>query len=519
MNVAALGRVAAIRRVGGAAPRRGLGAAIVATVAFLALVLLVQRLDAPLALAIAALMVAGVAMLVRPELATLLMVFLLYINFPAILTKQHGVPHLVAGTFIVLLGFPLLESLIHRRESLRVDLTFHLMLLLLGVYLVASFFARDVGVALGTIQEYVLEGLLLYWLIFNVIRSARTLRRVIWTVLLAGGLLSGLSLYQTVTGSYDQEFGGLAYRNYEEVQDVPGHGEVRRRTWDRAQGPLNEPNRFAQILIVLLPLSAAALRNARSGSARVVAAACGVLIAGGVVATLSRGAFVTLLVLAALMVALRWVRPSRAILFAVALALAAPSVPFFETRMMATVRALGLVPGDAPALTHTLDGAARTRMTVMLAAVRVFRDHPVLGVGPGQFAPFYSQEYGRNPDIKFRDLPPGAWRAHSLYLEIAAETGLLGLSVFVGIVILLLHRLWAMRRRWLGRDQELADLATAFGLSLIAYQLTGVFLHLSYQPYYWFLLALTGAALHILSRPAAGDAPPAARGGEGIWRP
>lgn len=480
--------------------RRAIGLGVLVSLSFGGLVFLVQRLDAVLALGIPVLLVAGVAMLARPGIATVLTVFLIYINFPAILTKQHGMPHVVAGSFVILLAFPLLHFLIIRRESLRADLTFYLMLLLLGVYLVGALVAKDTGVALATVREYVLEGLLLYWLIFNVVRSIHTLRRVIWTILLAGGLLSGLAIYQTVTGSYTREFGGLAYRDFELIQDQPERdGPERRRTWDRARGPLDEPNRFAQILLVLVPLAAFMARTGRTPAARLGAAGCGLLIVGGVLTTLSRGGFLTLLLLALVMVAVRWLRVSRVLAFALIVAMAAPSVPFFVDRMTATGRALGLLEGDAPAASQELDSAARIRMTVMLAAGHVFLDHPILGVGPGQFGPFYSQPYSRNPDINTRELPPGNWRAHSLYLEIAAEAGIVGLSIFLGIVVVLLRRLWALRSRWLHENGELADLAMAFGLSLIAYQVSGIFLHLSYQPYYWFLLALTGAAVHLMA--------------------
>lgn len=482
------------------ATRQWIAASLVAAVAFMALVVLVQRTDALVALGVAALLVAGLAMLVRPELATLLTVFLIYINFPAILTKQHGLPHVVAGAFVVLLGFPLLHFLIIRRQALKADRTFALMLLLLGAYLVSSLVALDRGVAFRAVAEYALEGLLLYWLVFNVIRSVRTLRRVIWTVLLAGSLLSGLSLYQTVTKNYGQQFGGLAYRDFALVQDEPSaEGPARRQSWDRARGPLDEPNRFAQILLVLVPLAAFMVRNATARGARVAAAVCGLLIVGGVMATLSRGGFLTLLVLAALMVAARWVQVSRIAAFAVILALAAPSVPFFVDRVAQTGRVLGLVEAETPAGSQRIDSATLIRVTVMLAAGRAFLEHPVLGVGPGQFGRFYSQTYSRTPGAGFTDLPPGDWRAHSLYLEIAAETGLVGLAVFLGIVGLLLHRLWILHRRWAGRDDRMAELAMAFGLSVVSYQVSGVFLHLSYQPYYWFLLALTGVAVHLMA--------------------
>jgi len=74
--------------------------------------------------------------------------------------------------------------------------------------------------------------------------------------------------------------------------------------------------------------------------------------------------------------------------------------------------------------------------------------------------------------------------------------GLAGFSVLVGG---LMWKLWRGRRRWLGRDLERADLAAALTLSLFAYLATGFFLHLSYQRYFWLLVALGSAALHVVT--------------------
>jgi hypothetical protein len=90
------------------------------------------------------------------------------------------------------------------------------------------------------------------------------------------------------------------------------------------------------------------------------------------------------------------------------------------------------------------------------------------------------------------------------------------LAAFLLIVGLPMRELWRRRRQWLTADGEAADLATALCLSLVAYLCTGIFLHLSYQLYYWFLLAVTGAALQILRTwpaPAGADA-----GEERGWR-
>jgi hypothetical protein len=49
-------------------------------------------------------------------------------------------------------------------------------------------------------------------------------------------------------------------------------------------------------------------------------------------------------------------------------------------------------------------------------------------------------------------------------------------------------------------DSEFADTAMAFFLSFLAYLITSIFVHLSYQRYLWLLLALCSATIHILRR-------------------
>jgi hypothetical protein len=439
-------------------------------------------------------------MLVRPDLAVGLTTFLLYINLPAILTQRQHLPPIAAGSFVLLLGFPLLHWIVVRRARFVVDLTLGLMLVWLAVLLLASVNARDDDIAFGEVQVFVLEGVLIYWLFVNVIRDMRTLRRTMAAMLAAGSLVSALCAYQDASGSYTQEFGGLAIRDYqadetESDEATPGI----HRTWDRAQGPVSEPNRFAQILTVLLPLGLFMVRTARSRMSRLSAIVACLVVLIGVLLTLSRGAMVALGLLLITLAFLRWISPWRVLAVMVAVALTIPLItPFFVNRLLSIGNTTHLMSGEA-SFEREGDGAIRGRATEMLAALYVFRDHPILGVGPGQFAPFYAEAYGSNPDIKFRDISKPR-RAHSLYLEVAAEVGAVGLAVFLLIVGVILRALWRARQYWTGRDALRADLATALWLSVMSYLYTAVFLHLAYQRYYWLLLALVSAALHLMRR-------------------
>ncbi len=48
-------------------------------------------------------------------------------------------------------------------------------------------------------------------------------------------------------------------------------------------------------------------------------------------------------------------------------------------------------------------------------------------------------------------------------------------------------------------------------LSLLTYLVTAIFLHLSYERYYWFLLALAGVTARILAVPVAAESPSSTR--------
>ena len=60
---------------------------------------------------------AVVAMFVRPQIATLLVTFAIYSNTPALATKFHGVPFIVAAAVPLLLLIPIGFRVVLRRET------------------------------------------------------------------------------------------------------------------------------------------------------------------------------------------------------------------------------------------------------------------------------------------------------------------------------------------------------------------------------------------------------------------
>src|SRR6202040_3556774 len=203
----------------------------------------------------------------------------------------------------------------------------------------------------------------------------------------------------------------------------------------RSAGPIGEPNRYAQVLVVLLPLVALRFRRERSRALRWFALACGALIFGGMMLTFSRGAMFTAVVIFGLLACFRFIRPLHVVVAALGLSLLVLALDPHTALRFASLE------GVKTLLTHKTagyseptqgqtavpDGSIAKRYELNVAAWHVFLDHPVLGVGPGHFAAYYSLAYGNR--VGLVELLK-KYRGHNLYFETLAETGILGLASF-----------------------------------------------------------------------------------------
>jgi hypothetical protein len=430
-------------------------------------------------------------------LATLAFVVGFYLNAPVVLAGVAGLPTGNASAFALLLAVPVVLAVVVGRQPLVVTPALALMVAWLVVLVVSSIAAGADGGDAGpaAMTTFLSEGLVLYVLVVNAVRSPAMLRWAIWALLIAGGTMGAISVWQEATHAYHQTLLGFAQINDAafKVGDTV-NGKLLR---PRLSGPIGEQNRYGQILLVLVPLAVSRIRVEQRLVLRALAAALTVLILAGIVLSFSRGAAVALAVVAVAMVVIGFVRLRHLLVTALALAVLVMSiVPDYALR----VRSLGAAD-TATAVDSRADAAIRGRATENLAAFATFRDHPLLGAGPGGFFRRYSQEEANKLGLRFLGKNR---RAHNMYLEIAADTGIVGLGAFLAIVAVTLAQLWRVARLWaaLGRE-DLSVLAQAFFLALLAYLASAAFLQLSYQRYFWFLLALGNATAWMLRREAA----------------
>lgn len=221
-------------------------------------------------------------------------------------------------------------------------------------------------------------------------------------------------------------------------------------------------NELAFALVICLPLMRYLQLNARDKRIRLGLGVLMVLCGVSIIGSWSRGAFVA----GAAMALALWLRSRRKLVLGAAMALA---VPFMFSIMpaqyfdrMSTIQ------------TYDEDASATGRINAWRFAWNLALDHPVFGGGAKVFTRELFFRYAPEPD-RVHD-------AHSIYFEILAEQGFVGLALFLGIGLATLAS--ASRLMRLGRADPAIhwayDLGAMAQVCIIGYAVGGAFLGLAY---------------------------------------
>jgi putative inorganic carbon (HCO3(-)) transporter len=177
------------------------------------------------------------------------------------------------------------------------------------------------------------------------------------------------------------------------------------------------------------------------------------------------------------------------------------------------------------------DNSAMGRLLSWGWAWNMALEHPIVGGGFRIFVKNFSVD------------PKGYTEAHSIYFEVLAEHGFVGLTLFLGLLLIGYRNCTTVTRLAAGRDEFAwaADLSRALQVSLIGFAVGGAFLSISTSPFFYDYLAIVigvrsivereivlaareGNAGRLLDRPQPGvpltaDSPPARMlvGGSASW--
>lgn len=268
-----------------------------------------------------------------------------------------------------------------------------------------------------------------------------------------------------------------------------------RASWISA---FSNPNDLAVMAILALAIATSFLHSEVPRLLRAIALILCVILPVTVLLSQSRGAFIGMSVffLCAIL-SLRKYRSHALVAIVVTAILVVVIAPAATLE-----RITGLLHATDTSVLDTLDpygleaerariaiGSANERLEIALTGVKIFMDHPILGVGLWQSQAAHN---AYNPAIGFKNL-------HNTYLEIATETGIFGLVIFFSIILSLLFearrtRLSSMHLVAMGDWRRLQLIE----YGLLGYLVSGIWGTYGYINMMYVYLAILSSQTHVL---------------------
>jgi O-antigen ligase len=258
----------------------------------------------------------------------------------------------------------------------------------------------------------------------------------------------------------------------------------------RLSGGIGDPNELALVLVPGLALAFFAIPGARGEIERWLLILSAGAIALALFQTGSRGGLVALA--AAFAAAVIFGGSRRPHVFAGLLALTALGVAYFVLAAPSTVTARVL---------HFTANGGSGRTDLWTIGRQVARDHPIVGIGIGNFEDVEAAYASRTTNLPAVDIViDNPHVVHNSYLEVLAELGVVGLTLFVAFVAGALALGWrAVRAFTRSGDTDLELLGRGLLVALVGMLAASVFLSAEYEKQLWLLLGLA-IALTTLTR-------------------
>lgn len=247
----------------------------------------------------------------------------------------------------------------------------------------------------------------------------------------------------------------------------------------RSSGLVGDPNEFAVIILVLMPLSLLMFFRSKGSLKKAISLGLFAVLLIGFFGTFSRGGFLgfsVMLMFSMFKFNILNKRSNKVKVFAYIMILAIMGMAVFyplSERYVARIETLGASP--------TSQDAARSvsgRYELYTTALNVFLDHPILGVGMRSF-------HALNPRGKV---------AHNTYLEVLSGMGLLGFIPFMTILLLSWRELKRIQNFWKLRGKESSltyQSAAALELGFAGYFVAATFVSLDIHEMTWLLITFS----------------------------
>jgi O-antigen ligase len=136
-------------------------------------------------------------------------------------------------------------------------------------------------------------------------------------------------------------------------------------------------------------------------------------------------------------------------------------------------------------------GTIETRADVLISGTKMFADNFVMGVGINNFeisimkyAPKESFGWGKQTIA-----------AHNMYLQVAAELGIFGILIFLGLFYSIIKELLNINKK--SKNNETTNISKGIIISIIGLMTVGLFLSIAYYQFIWLIMSLSTTFIKI----------------------
>jgi O-antigen ligase len=251
------------------------------------------------------------------------------------------------------------------------------------------------------------------------------------------------------------------------------------------------PNQLGAWFALSAPLAAALVLGTRSRRVQLLMGAALVTILVGLLATLSRGAWIAA-VFASLLLLVRLKEARRLLL---AFAIPTLIVGYFTWSLTPSAAAEFKVVGER-ARSLTVRSPHDDRDVIYKEAIREIREEPLFGQGPGAFPIASRRAVSESATLSYR-------HAHNLYLNWGAESGLIAIVLIIGFVLSLIVAAYrASARARVRGDPRTRILIIGLAASLLTVVVQGFFDYVVGNPVLHTALWIVIGALLVVARPS-----------------
>lgn len=315
------------------------------------------------------------------------------------------------------------------------------------------------GGSIATMLDLLFKSLIVFALLGNVINTLNKLRWISWALVLMAVPLALTTIKNMLTGNM-----------FQGTDRVIGY----------IASLTANPNDMALTLNMLLPLGIALFLGARKGWLKLLLGGIIALMVSAIIATFSRGGFLTLGVI---FLSYLWLLRNR------------PERMWGPIMIMLMIAALPLVPSSYYDRINTItnieedtSNSAQNRFGDMKVATALVLANPIIGAGIGQ------------NQLALNEARGATWTAvHNVYLQIGVELGLPGLILYLMLYGTCLGYTRAVLRRTRGIPhlRNLYFISEGIQVSLFAFALAAMFHPVAYNFYFFYIAGLAVAVRSI----------------------